>query len=88
MSVAKFRNREHVAMEGAERASRFLAKAGVPHSVAVRTGRVVEEIYRLATPKTVVVMGASRRSEIWKWLFGSKPTAVLAHVPCPVLIVK
>ncbi len=88
VSVAKFRNREHVAMEGAERASGFLAKAGVSHSVAVRTGRVVEEIYRLATPKTVVIMGASRRSEIRKWLFGSKPTAVLARVPCPVLIIK
>jgi nucleotide-binding universal stress UspA family protein len=88
LSVAKFRNREHVAMEGAERASRFLAKAGLRHSVVVRTGNVVDEISQLAGNSTVVVMGASRRSEIRKWLFGTKSTEVVARVPCPVLIVK
>jgi len=54
----------------------------------VKTGAVVDEIARLAREDTVVIMGASRRSEIRKLLFGSKPTQVIQRVPCPVLIVK
>jgi nucleotide-binding universal stress UspA family protein len=88
LSVAKFNNREHVAMEGAERASRLLTKAGVPHSVAVRTGNVVEEIGRASREDTVVIMGASRRPEVWKLVFGSKASRIAERVPCPVLIVK
>jgi len=88
LSVAKFRNREHVAMEGAERASRLLTKAGVPHSVAVQTGNVAEEIARASREDTVVIMGASRRPEIWKLVFGSKANRIAERVPCPVLIVK
>ncbi len=88
LSVAKFKNREHVAMEGAERASRLLNKAGVRHSVAVRTGSVTEEIAGAAREDTVVIMGASRRPEIWKLVFGSKANRVAERVPCPVLFVK
>jgi nucleotide-binding universal stress UspA family protein len=88
LSVAKFKNREHVAMEGAERASRLLTKAGVLHSVVVRTGSVVEEIGRASREDTVVVMGASRRPEVWKLIFGSKANRIAERVPCPVLIVK
>jgi nucleotide-binding universal stress UspA family protein len=88
LSVAKFKNREHVAMEGAERASRLLTKAGVLHSVVVRTGSVVEEIGRASREDTVVVMGASRRPEVWKLVFGSKANRIAERVPCPVLIVK
>jgi nucleotide-binding universal stress UspA family protein len=88
LSVAKFKSREHVAMEGAERTARLLAKAGIARTVAVKTGAVVDEIARLAREDTVVIMGASRRSEIRKLLFGSKPTQVIQRVPCPVLIVK
>jgi nucleotide-binding universal stress UspA family protein len=88
LSVAKFKSREHVAMEGAERTARFLARAGVAHSVAVKTGNVVDEIVCLARQDTVVVMGASRQSEIRKFLFGSKSTRVIERVHCPVLIVK
>jgi nucleotide-binding universal stress UspA family protein len=87
-SVAKFRNREHVAMEGAERASRLLTKASVPHSVAVRTGNVVEEIARASRDNTVVILGASRRPEIWKLAFGTKADRIAERVACPVLIVK
>ena len=88
LSVAKFKNREHVAMEGVERASRLLTKAGVRHSAAVRTGRVVEEIACFSREDTVVIMGASRRSEIWKLAFGSKANRIAERVSCPVLIVK
>jgi nucleotide-binding universal stress UspA family protein len=88
LSVAKFKNREHVAMEGAERASRLLTKAGVRHSLALRTGGVVEEVARASREDTVVIMGASRRPEIWKLAFGSKANRIAERVPCPVLIVK
>ena len=88
LSVAKFKNREHVAMEGVERASRLLTKAGVRHSAGVRTGRVVEEIACFSREDTVVIMGASRRSEIWKLAFGSKANRIAERVSCPVLIVK
>lgn len=88
LSVAKFKNREHVAMEGAERASRLLTKAGVRHSVAVRTGSVVEEIARASRDDTVVIMGVSRRPEVWKLVFGSKANRIAERVHCPVLIVK
>jgi nucleotide-binding universal stress UspA family protein len=88
LSVAKFKNREHVAMEGAERASRFLARAGVHHSISVRVGNVVDQIAAHARENTVVVMGTSRMSELRKLLFGSKPMKVVEAVNCPVLIVK
>jgi nucleotide-binding universal stress UspA family protein len=88
LSVAKFKGREHVAMEGAERASKFLTKAGIQHSISVRVGNVVEQIAAHAREDTLVVMGESRMSELKKFLFGSKPTRVAERVPCPVLIVK
>jgi nucleotide-binding universal stress UspA family protein len=88
MSVAKNRSREHVAMEGAERASKLLVKAGIKHSISVRLGDVVEEIAARANEDSLVIMGASRTSELKKLLFGSKPTKVVERVPCPVLIVK
>jgi nucleotide-binding universal stress UspA family protein len=88
LSVAKQKSREHVAMEGAERASKLLMKSGIRHSISVRVGDVVDEIAGLAREDTVVVMGASRMSELRKLLFGSKPTKVVERVECPVLIVK
>lgn len=88
LSVAKSKNREHVAMEGAERAARFLTKAGVPHTTLVRVGNVVEQIASHAREDTVVVMGTSHMSELKKLLFGSKPMEVVEAVNCPVLVVK
>ncbi len=87
LSVAKFKSREHMAMEGAERASKFLTKAGVEHTIAVRVGSVVDEIAAHAREDTVVVMGRSQMSELKKLFFGSKPMKVVERVPCPVLIV-
>ena len=87
LSVAKFKSREHMAMEGAERASKFLTKAGVQHCISVRVGNVVDEIAGHAREDTVVVMGSSQMSELKKLIFGSKPTKVVERVPCPVLIV-
>jgi nucleotide-binding universal stress UspA family protein len=54
----------------------------------VRLGDVVEEIAARANEDSLVIMGASRTSELKKLLFGSKPTKVVERVPCPVLIVK
>jgi nucleotide-binding universal stress UspA family protein len=88
LSVAKHKNREHVAMEGAERASRFLARAGVRHTIVVRVGNVVDQIAAHAREDTVVVMGRSEMSELRKLFFGSKSMKVVEAVNCPVLIVK
>jgi nucleotide-binding universal stress UspA family protein len=88
LSIAKFKSREHIAMEGAERASRFLAKAGVRHSISVKVGSVVDQIAAHARENTVVVMGTSRMSELKTLFFGSKPMKVVQAVNCPVLIVK
>ena len=88
LSVARFKSREHMAMEGAERASKFLAKAGVQHTILVRVGNVVDEIASHARENSVVVMGASEMSELKKLLLGSKPSKVVERVPGPVLIVK
>jgi nucleotide-binding universal stress UspA family protein len=88
LSVARYRTREHVAMEGAERAAMVLRRAGLDHSVLVRVGDVVDEIAAVAKEDTLVVMGASRMSEIRKLFFGSKATKVVESVSCPVLIVK
>jgi nucleotide-binding universal stress UspA family protein len=87
LSVAKFKAREHTAMEGAERASKFLAKAGVRHSIAVRVGTVVDQIAAHAREDTVVVMGWSRMSELKKLFFGSKAMKVVEAVNCPVVMV-
>lgn len=87
LSIAKFKAREHMAMEGAERASRFLTKAGVSHCISVRVGNVVDEIAAHAREDTMVVMGTSQMWELKKWLFGSKPMKVVERVSCPVLIV-
>lgn len=88
LSVATFKAREHTAMEGAERASKFLTKAGVRHCISIRTGSVVDEITAHAREDTVVVMGESRMSELRKLFFGSKATKIVQRVPCPVLLVK
>jgi len=88
LSVAKFKSREHMAMEGAERASKFLTKAGIQHCISVRVGNVVDEIAAHAREDTVVVMGHSQMSELKKFFFGSKPMKVVEGVPCPVLIVR
>jgi nucleotide-binding universal stress UspA family protein len=88
LSVAKFKSREHMAIEGAERASKFLAKAGVEHSIVVRVGDVLDEIASLAQENSVVVMGASQMPELKKLFLGSKPSKIVELVPGPVLIVK
>jgi len=87
LSVAKFKTREHMAMECAERASNSLTKAGVAHSTIVRIGNVVDENAALAREDTLVVMGTSRMPAWKKLIFGSKPLQVVERVPCPVLIV-
>ena len=88
LAVAKSRSDEPRAMENAERASRFFTRSGVPNSISVRVGSVVDQIDAAARENTIVVMGASGRSELKKLLFGSKPAKVLERVHCPVLIVK
>jgi len=88
LSIAKSRSREHMAMEGAERASRFLTKAGLRHCISIRVGSVVDEIAAHAREDTIVVMGSSRMSELKKFFFGSKPMKVAEKVRCPLLIVK
>src|SRR5881397_2691604 len=84
LSVAKFKSREHMAMEGAERASKFLTKAGIQHCISVRVGNVVDEIAAHAREDTVVVMGHSQMSELRKLFFGSKSMKVVEAVNCPV----
>lgn len=88
LSIAKFKAREHTAMEGAERASKFLTKAGVRHCISVRVGNVVDEIATHAREDTMVVMGTSEMSELRKFFFGSKPMKIVDRVNCPVLIVR
>ena len=88
VSVARFKSREHMAMEGAERASHLLTKAGVAHCITLRFGNVVDEISSLAREDTLIVMGESHMPEVKKYLFGSKPMKVVERVPCPVLIVR
>lgn len=88
LSVARSRSREHLAMENAERASKLLSRAGIPHTIAVRTGSLAEAVVVLSARDTLVVMGSSRKAALRTFLFGSKPIKVAEKVPCPILIVK
>jgi nucleotide-binding universal stress UspA family protein len=88
LSVAKLKDNEHLAREGAQRASKFLVKAGVQHTILVRVGDVLDVIASQAQENSVVVMGASEMSELKKLFLGSKPSKVVERVPGPVVIVK
>jgi len=88
LSVARSRNREHAAMEEAERVSKSMAKASVHYTIAVRVGKMVDAVAELAREDTLVVLGTSPVSELRKLLFGSIPTRIIHRINCPILIVQ
>lgn len=68
----------------------ILEKAGVNATAIWRSGRVGEEIARIAERDAVdlIVMGARGLSAISGFVVGSATTAVLAHTRHPVLLVR
>ena len=71
-------------------ALRVLDKAGVPHSIAQRTGHISREIVDCAKSGRfdLIVMGAKGRAAFADLLLGSVAQRVLATADTPVLLVK
>ena len=67
----------------------ILSASGLACETAVLEGRPAEEIVRYVRAHAVdlLVMGTRGHGPIVGWAIGSVSLAVLAHAPCPVLIV-
>ena len=72
----------------AQRAARVLGAAGVSVDTRVEVGEMVEAIVAAAGDDHIIVMGASKQSEITKFIRGSTPIKVVQQGHSPVLIAK
>lgn len=66
----------------------LLRRGGIPHQVIIEEGNVLEKILEIADEKYGIVMGASQRSELKKFLLGSTPIKVIQRAKTHVIVVK
>ena len=72
----------------AERAGKFMRRAGIQYQNIYRVGDPSEIIKKEAGDNHIVIMGASSKNPLMKFFKGSKPLKVMEDCPCPILIVK
>ena len=72
----------------AEKAAKYLKRAGIKHQNYFETGTPAEMILEKAGNDHIIVMGASTQSPLIKFFKGSKPLSVLERCNCPILVVK
>jgi nucleotide-binding universal stress UspA family protein len=72
----------------ANRAAKFMRRAGVTHENLFKVGDPATVIKATAGKNSIIVMGASRKHPLAKFFTGSKPLKVMEDCYCPVLIVK
>ena len=72
----------------AEKAGKLMGKCGINYQNLYRVGDPSEIIKKEAGDNHIVVMGASSKNPLIKFLKGSKPLKVMEDCHCPVLIVK
>jgi len=90
MDILRVAEKETVeeAREAVQRAETLLRRGGIPHEVIIEEGEVLEKILSVADEKYGIVMGASQRSEIKKFLLGSTPIKVVQRAKTHVIVVK
>ena len=72
----------------AEKAAKYLQRAGIAYQNHFETGAPAEVILKKAGNNHIIVMGASTQSPLIKFFKGSKPLSVLEGCNCPILVVK
>lgn len=88
LSVYTYPWEEQSAQAVAERAQRVLRHFNVAHTVRIRRGPVVRTILQEAEPDHIVVMGSSRRSNLFQFFAGSRPSRIGRQGRNSVLVVK
>ncbi|RMF86614.1 MAG: universal stress protein [Nitrospinota bacterium] len=88
LSVAENEEKEESARHCTERVQKLLADFQLSGKQKVRVGRPSEVIIEEAEDHDIVVLGASRRTGVSRFLLGSVPLKVSAYGLCPVLIVR
>jgi len=76
------------AREAVRRAETLLRRGGIKHEVIIESGEVVEKILEIADEEYAIVIGASQRSELMKFLLGSNPIKVVQRAKTHVIVVK
>lgn len=87
LRVAKEETPEE-ARNAVTRAETLLRRGGIQHTVIIESGEIVERILKVADEEYAIVMGASQRSELMKFLLGSNPIKVIQRAKTHVIVVK
>ena len=69
-------------------AARYLDSLHISHEQKFLTGNPIATFVETAANDHLIVMGASSRSPLKKFFFGSKPMKTLEQADCPILVVK
>lgn len=88
LSIYSYPWEEQTAAGVAERTQRVLKHFSIPHTLRIRRGPVSRTILREAEPDHIVVMGSSRRSNLFLFFVGSTPSRIGRQGNNPVLVVK
>ena len=76
------------ARESVRHAETLLRRGDIRHKIIVEYGDVVDTILEVADEEYAIVMGASQRSELMKFLLGSNPIKVVQRAKTHVIVVK
>jgi len=79
---------EEQAREAVRRLETLLRRGGIKHNVIIKKGDMIEKILEVADEEYAIVMGASGRSELMKFLLGSNPIKVVQRANTHVIVVK
>jgi len=88
LSIAASEQERAAAQAVAEREAGIVARRGIEVQAKSAVGDVVDEICKAAGDDHIIVLGASRQGQVWKYLFGSRPIKVVQRAESPVLVVK
>jgi nucleotide-binding universal stress UspA family protein len=88
LSVAESEEEQGIAWQRIERAKKTLEDAHLPGRIEIKVGHPSEVIIEEAGDHDIVVLGASRRRGVFRFLLGSTPLKVSEYGVCPVLIVR
>ena len=88
LSIAESEAERAAAQQLAEREAGIVARRGIEVQARSAVGDVVENICEAAGDDHIIVLGASRQHQVWKYLFGSRPIRVVQRARSPVLVVK
>ena len=88
LSIAESNEKLPEAQALAEQEAGIVARRGIEVQARSAVGDIVEEICNAAGDDHIIVLGASRRHDVWKYLFGSRSIRGVQRAKSPVLVVK